>query len=334
MLIKLSENERNVLTCAQHKPQLSVPELSSILSLKHTTVRNCLSKLKNKGILRRGLVADYSKLGLRVFHMILALDKQSRKSKMKILEMMKKCPFISWLAEIGGGYQIGFTYLSKNSDDFNRFFELILEQADCFLADRALVNESAQSYFGTKFLTSKSYDILPLSYDGGSDVMEVDEKDHSILWSLCNMEFNSLSDISKHLGLPNTTVEYRIKRLKEKGIIKGLNFVVDLSQFNVQVNHLLLTLRTTNDAFKKDLMTFCMKHKNIKSLIRSVGKWDIKLIAETERVEELSQTLDAIREKYGEYVSSVEAIPIYKVHKWAFYPYNPQSFLEWKMRLM
>ncbi len=52
-------------------------------------------------------------------------------------------------------------------------------------------------------------------------VRELDSKDHKILYHLFLNSRQSLSSVAKKVGLQKSVVEYRIKRLQTKGIIKN-----------------------------------------------------------------------------------------------------------------
>ena len=58
-------------------------------------------------------------------------------------------------------------------------------------------------------------------------IVSIDETDRGILEYLQKNARLSNKQIAKYLGLPKSTVQYRVKRLEAEGIIKGYHAIID-----------------------------------------------------------------------------------------------------------
>ncbi len=82
----------------------------------------------------------------------------------------------------------------------------------------------------------------------------LDDKDRAILTELQKDARRSTKAIAKDLNIPRATVHERIKRMMEKGIIKGFTVVPDYSQLGEPVTaFILISFLPNNDVSQREL---------------------------------------------------------------------------------
>jgi Lrp/AsnC family transcriptional regulator, leucine-responsive regulatory protein len=82
----------------------------------------------------------------------------------------------------------------------------------------------------------------------------LDDKDRAILTELQKDARRSTKAIAKDLNIPRATVHERIKRMMDKGIIKGFTVVPDYSQLGEPVTaFILISFLPNNDISQREL---------------------------------------------------------------------------------
>jgi DNA-binding Lrp family transcriptional regulator len=106
-------------------------------------------------------------------------------------------------------------------------------------------------------------------------VRELDSKDHKILYHLFLNSRQSLSSIAKKVCLQKSVVEYRIKRLQAKGIIKNFNAMVDVFKLGFSVYRLYIVLQYTSPDKEKEIINHFVNHNNTWSIASTKGRYDL-----------------------------------------------------------
>lgn len=108
-----------------------------------------------------------------------------------------------------------------------------------------------------------------------TNMVDIDLKDRKILYQLDIDAKQSLSKIAKKIGLPKTVVAYRIKKLREKGIIKNYYIVVNMFKLGYNIFRFYLTYQYTSPETKKEIINYFIKSKH-SIIVNSVeGSYDL-----------------------------------------------------------
>jgi DNA-binding Lrp family transcriptional regulator len=106
-------------------------------------------------------------------------------------------------------------------------------------------------------------------------VKELDSKDHKILYHLFLNSRQSLTSISKKVGLQKNVVEYRIKRLQTKGIIKNFNTIIDVFKLGYSIYRLYIVLQYASPDKEKEIISHFVNHTNSWSVAATKGRYDL-----------------------------------------------------------
>jgi Lrp/AsnC family transcriptional regulator for asnA, asnC and gidA len=106
-------------------------------------------------------------------------------------------------------------------------------------------------------------------------VRELDSKDHKILYNLFLNSRQSLSSVAKKVGLQKSVVEYRIKRLQSKGIIKDFNAMIDVFKLGFSVYRLYIVLQYASPDKEKEIINHFVNHNYTWSVAATKGRYDV-----------------------------------------------------------
>lgn len=139
----------------------------------------------------------------------------------------------------------------------------------------------------------------------------LDEIDKEILKVLQKNSRTPLREISKQVGLAESTVYERIKKLKERGIIKKFTIIPDPESLGF---HLLAFILIKAKAGKySDVAEKLIAYPEIVEIYETTGDYDMIVKIRTRSSEELNDFLDRIGEIEG--VVATHTMVVLKIHK-------------------
>jgi DNA-binding Lrp family transcriptional regulator len=129
----------------------------------------------------------------------------------------------------------------------------------------------------------------------------LDKKDHYILSKLQLDSRKSVSEIADELSIPRTTVQERIKKMIERGIIKHFTISQDYSKLGKPVTaFILISFMPGAGISQKEAAERLASIQDIYEVHVISGEWDILVKARGESIESIgSLVLDKIRNVKG-----------------------------------
>jgi len=129
----------------------------------------------------------------------------------------------------------------------------------------------------------------------------LDEKDELILAELKKDSRMSTADIARKTGLPRVTVHERIRKLKEKGVIKRFTTMLDNSKVGKPITaFVLISYDPHQEITQRKLAERLAKLDEVYEVHILGGEWDLLLKVRGESVEGIGKlVVDKLREIGG-----------------------------------
>ena len=102
-------------------------------------------------------------------------------------------------------------------------------------------------------------------------------KDRKILKELFDNGRVPFSVIAKKVGLSKEVVNYRVKKLIDKGILIRFNTVIDVNRLGWQIYFINIRLRNINDVIEKEIIKLMANHPNVAQVLKCMGTYDLIL---------------------------------------------------------
>ena len=128
-----------------------------------------------------------------------------------------------------------------------------------------------------------------------------DAKDQEILAKLTEDGRKSVAEISNELQIPRATVQERLKKLVDSGVIRKFAAIPDYSKLGKQVTALVLvSFRSVENVSQRSLAEEISKIPGVYEVIVISGEWDIVLKVRAGSVEEIGTlVVDRLRMMKG-----------------------------------
>lgn len=127
-----------------------------------------------------------------------------------------------------------------------------------------------------------------------NDSGEIDEVDSSILQLLRENARMSFTEMSRKTGISDATIQHRLKRMRERGIIEHMTVIVNPEATGYEVTAIILVQTDTekHDEAKTALSVL----PEISEVYSVLGEYDLFLKVWAKSLEELNRTInDRIR---------------------------------------
>lgn len=318
--MKLSQKHRDILQCIQLRADLSIVELSKLLPYKISTVRYCLKELLENDIIVKKVMIDQTCLGFTPYSLLLGLASQDNIIVQRLIDFLEKAPQVSWVAGIGGNYQLEITFLARHCAEVEGFLNSLSEEAAVTFKSKAISVEPSLYLFGLGFLSTRFQKATPIFYRTNGRIIPIDDVDNRIMHGLANFGCLSYSDLARRLGFPKSTIIPRIEKLKNQGVICGEYYYPNYKELGLQSYHFMVSARRLNKRFLQDFYEYSSNHRNIEMFIRCVGSWDFELIVQVTEQEDIEEITNDINRRFSNFVDNLSIFPRFKVYKSVPYP--------------
>jgi len=106
-------------------------------------------------------------------------------------------------------------------------------------------------------------------------MIELDVKDRKILYQLDLDSRQSFRSLGKKVGLSKDVVTGRVKKLQEKGVIKGFRAIVDYSRVGFNLYRFYFSFQNVSPELKQEIISYFFKNKYSTDIVSLEGKFDL-----------------------------------------------------------
>lgn len=167
---------------------------------------------------------------------------------------------------------------------------------------------------------SRKFSVDPIYIRSTSDPVDVDDLDMRVLAALSTFSDLSHRQLAAKVRVPLSTLELRIKKLREKGVIVGEIYVVSPAQFERQSYKLLIYTKGIDPAMSKKMDAFCSQHPNIVYLFECFGVWGFEIGVKVPAQEDASVVMQEVYQAFGSSVTNIKLLTTFRYPKVRWLP--------------
>src|SRR3989338_9137468 len=279
---------------------------------------NCLVK---KGVIKKAIaVVDLTQLGFIPVRCFIRYKKMSVEKEKEIIEILNRSDRISWLATLGGRWDLEILMFAKNIVQFYDVFNAFLNEYGSFVSEYNVSIALSNSYMKRGYLINKKINDSLEEYGGQPRNLKLYLINIKILELLVNNARLPITDLSSQLRISTRTARKRIKYLEENKIIQTYNLYLDTSKISYEFKKALINVNNLTSANLSRIKYFCKINPNIIYVIHCTGPWNIEMEMEVENDSVFRNIMFNFRKEFEDIIQTYEPLDVYTEHKKIYFP--------------
>jgi DNA-binding Lrp family transcriptional regulator len=318
--VKLTEKEAKTLACVDLRSDAPISLIQKESGLREHTIRHALRSLLRRQVITPVPFINLHRLGLTIYTIFFTVSGEKRGSHEALIKALIAAPEIIWVGEFGGEFQYGIALATKRFQDFALFMSEISKKHGSVFHDKAISIEISFTMYPRRYLTSRKLSTNPIkaTFDDREPVA-IDQIDSRILSAIATDGTISHRQLSQRLNIPLSTMELRLRKLKQQGVIAGEIYGVDAAKFEIKTFKLLVYTKGLDGSLTDKIDQYCRLQPNITALIACVGSWGYEINVEVQHSEELSLIIQQLYEFFGNSIHTIKTLTKFSYPKARFF---------------
>lgn len=319
MVVTLTPHEQKVLSYVQSDWRLDVPEIAQATGLRPHSVTYALKRLRDKKIMRRFVMYNIHALGLTDYCVFFNVQGSGKRIRDSVIAYANESTQTTYVAELSGRYQYSASIMATSIFEVEAFFDGLAKRLEQPSLDLSFGIRAQWSVFPIKYLDPVARKLAPITRTKSTQQSAIDAVDNRLLTELSRNPDISWSKLAGVIGIPYSTIRYRLDSLVKRGVIIGFPHAIDGARIGRHPFRVLIVARGINSSFRKELFAFAASHNMCTMFVRCLGAWDFELNYD---LEELSQGGEMVQELYDNFAPYIQAtttvteLRVIKAHDW------------------
>ena len=264
--MKLKPIDFKLLNYLYHNHNESISKIAKATKISRDKIEYRLNKYQKEELIKQFIpIINYQLLGYEK-QIIIFLKFETEKDSKEYSKQLKNNHNCISYGRILEKYDLYINAIFKNNQEVEKFISTLVENNK--LENYQIIDPYFAELYPLKFLDNKEKENYQLK--NNEEKIILDELDLKILKELSKNGRIKLLDLSVKLNTNNTTVLYRLKKLKENKIILGNRIAFNTKELEYNYTAILINFKT-KDA-KEKIKQFARSSKNTNSLILQLNK--------------------------------------------------------------
>lgn len=322
--MRLSDKERKILALVQHRAAEPLTALCRLTGYRAHTIRYAIQSLLERGLIYPFTPVSVAHFGLMQCALYFSDNLSDQKSRVRLQRYLIESQWVSVSLEFGGEFQYGITLCVSRIEQVVEFCDKLTAKFGEVFYGKCFAVRQAYFGFGRKYFSTagvpRPFKLLP-----SGRAIVLDEITHRILRAVNDPECLSLPLLARKVGLPESTLRYRLKQLRAAGAVQPLTYGTKPGLMGMLEFRILLDTRAFSSQLHESIIKFAAEHRQIVYLVCTLGAWDYELGVEVPDHGTLKQVLDDLQNRFKNSIQRTTVIPILQVYKVNYYPYRDFS---------
>jgi DNA-binding Lrp family transcriptional regulator len=256
---------------------------------------------------------------------MLSLPLESQKHYVRFRDILASVDGAVAVIEHGGAHALELRTFSHGLFHLQSIFETIAKQFSHPFHIHESLTILEHEYPGLVPLGPLAKDRPILGFGplpAGARTIHLEERDHAILFALCNSNYMTWNQIARELSIPTTTLTHRIANLEKWGVIQGHYYVLDVKVFNDMPILLQISSRALKEAERAAIRKFCRLHPKVAWMSLLFGSISAEMLVRVQSHEEARAIMSDISDHFVGVIDRVYMTPPLKFFKWSDYPFK------------
>ena len=314
--------DRKILYELDLNSRQSLTQIGKKVGLKKDVVSYRIKRMQDEGTIRNFWTAiDTFKLGYQVYRIYINFQYVTSQIKERIVQHFIRYKNVWAVVSTKPEIDLDVVLWVKDIFEFFQFWNETLDEFEDYFAKYTFsVYVEAVNYKKSYLLEDDMKEGERLFYRtacSGKPV-EIDETDYHILDELAVNARMPLIELSEKLGCSSQTVNLRLKKLMQSGVINAFRVNIDLAKFGLQ--HYKLDIYLRDHKQRNTIWNYLKEKPYCDTLNVAIGWSDLEFEIIVENIESLSQVMEDIYSKYPTAIKRQTFLIAEKIHKERWLP--------------
>jgi DNA-binding Lrp family transcriptional regulator len=317
MTVELDVKDKKIIHFLSLNARDTDTRIAKEVELSRAAVNYRIKKLEKEGIIRKYVAwINTFQLGYNNFHVYLKLRNFTLERQNKIIGIIKNNPNIKWLVSIGWPYDLFFVMSAKDLRDLDiKLKELYSHFEEDILSTKIFVVDSiikdTPPFFPELIKNSKKHEMRP--FEKNTRLDEVDVNILNILSEDARLNVVEVAEVlnKKIKSITPEAVSYRLKRMKNKGILKKYSADLDYKKLGLQWFMIIFKFNKVTEEFDKKIKIDLSNRSRIHYIDKTMDhQIRFQILAKT--LQEVNEEIVNIRNLFEGYVEEYEVLPLFE----------------------
>lgn len=325
-MIKLDLIDKKILAQLDKNSRQTNSSIAKKLKISRERVDYRIKKLiSNKIIKKFPTIINPTKFGYSMHKLYFQFQNLTPKKEEEIIDWLVKNPFVQWVTNCKGKWDLNIIVFAHDVEHFNSIMQDFYNTYGEWIYSQHFNITLAAGNLEKGWILKEKNHLSKVLYTANErQDAKLDKEDLELLKIIANNSRMSTIEIAKKMNLTPRIVQYKIKALEKKEVIKGYTVSLDYNLLNKQFYKVVFYINVLTDELKNKLVSYCRQRFNLPFFVFSVGEWPFEVEYVVDNIQEFYEALEDIKTKFPE-IKRHESILLSKEHKFDFMPlcYEP-----------
>ena len=318
-MAKIDLKDRKILYELDKDCRQSYRSIGRKVGLSKDVVASRVKKLQENGVLLGFFtVYDYLRLGFTPLRFYIKYQYITPHIKKEIIDHFVNCKYSTVVSSVEGSFDLATVMLVKNVTDIYPFWQETLDKYGDYFEKRVFSIYMGESVYRSGYLVDEKDDssktkVIRGILKPGWEKVEHDDLDFNIMKLLSLNARIPTIEIANKLNTTAFTINNRIKKLIDSGIIVEFRTFQDMSKFGYKFFKVDLFLKEHNKIHQ--ITKYIEENPALFAVDYTLGYADLELELFLKNVNQLHQIIEDISTKYPKVVRKYTYFTAVEPHK-------------------
>jgi len=321
-MYKIDLKDRRILYELDDNSRQSLTQVGKKVGLKKDVVSYRIKKMQEEGIIKCFYtVIDAYKLGYSIFRYYVNFQYVTPEKKQEIIKFLSEYKNICTVGDAVGKYDLICVFWVDDLSEFYRFWSKTLDKFGDFFEKKLFSVYIHGVGFRQLFLLPEKSEIVERKdheYFGVGKNVKIDETDYRLLNEIALDARIPLIDLADKFDCSSQTINYRLKRLKNEGLIQAFRVAIDPTKLGFKRYKADIFLK--NHSFRNDILNYVKKNSHLIYISTSIGICDIEFEFLVKNQSDLIKILEDISIKFPQSIKNYSIYGDFNSYKETFLP--------------
>lgn len=304
-MVNLDNFDKKLIYELDKDSSISLKDLSKKIRRTKQFIHFRMKKLEEEGIIEGyNAIVDMSKLGYFTFRLYFDFQNFIEEDEKKFVDFLKKHFSQVWtITRMHGKWDYAIFIGVRTIKEFHEVWDSIM-----FHYKEKIKNYNVSLYspifnFNRKIFLEKNDEIVQRRY-GDGEKEDLDDFDIKLIHAYAVNVRQSYLELANQFKVSHDKIKERIKKLEQKKVIVGYTIGLNLTKLGYQGYRVDLELNNTKK--NEEIFNYCLKHKFIYQINKSIGGADFEIEVIVKDLNHLIELIEEMKHTFRDTIKDVE----------------------------